>query len=59
MIIESLPARPLVLVGEGWQTVFEQFFRSFAPYIPERQRGYVHFARDVKKVRQGFVTCNS
>lgn len=48
MIIESLPARPLVLVGEGWQAVFEQFFRSFAPYIPERQRNYLHFASDVE-----------
>ncbi|PWH17181.1 MAG: DNA-binding protein [Anaerolineae bacterium] len=48
MIVESLPRRPLVLVGEGWQAVFDQFFRSLSHYIPERQREFLRFAQDVE-----------
>lgn len=48
MIVESLPPRPLVLVGEGWQSVFDQLFRSLSVYIPDRQRDYLRFAGDVE-----------
>ncbi len=29
MIVESLPPRPLILVGSGWQSTFDQFFKEF------------------------------
>jgi uncharacterized protein (TIGR00730 family) len=48
MIVESLPRRPLILVGDGWQSVFDQFVQSFDGYIPARQRELVAFARDVQ-----------
>lgn len=48
MIVESLHRRPLVLIGEGWQSVFDQFFQGFDPYIPARQREILHFAADVE-----------
>lgn len=48
MIVESLHRRPLVLIGEGWQSVFDQFFQGFDSYIPARQREILYFAVDVE-----------
>ncbi len=48
MIVESLPRRPLVLVGDGWQSVFNQFFSSFHTYMPASQRELLLFAPDVQ-----------
>jgi uncharacterized protein (TIGR00730 family) len=47
MIVESMHRRPLVLVGDGWQSVFDQFFRALGMYIPVHQRELVSFAKDV------------
>jgi len=47
--VESLPRRPLVLVGSGWQSTFEQFFNEFSSYMPNRQRELLYFAEDVSK----------
>lgn len=48
MIVESLPRRPLVLVGEGWQTVLDQFMTAFDNYLPEQQRVLLSFAPDIQ-----------
>jgi predicted Rossmann-fold nucleotide-binding protein len=48
MIVESLPRRPLVLVGDGWQSVFDQLFKSLDMYIAAKQRELVSFAKDVQ-----------
>lgn len=48
MIVESLPPRPLVLVGSGWQSTFDQFFKEFESYMPMRQQELIYFAKDVK-----------
>lgn len=48
MIVESLPRRPLVLVGDGWQSVFDQFFRSFSTYMPRNPEEGLWFAKDVE-----------
>jgi len=47
MIVESMPRRPLILVGSGWQSVFDQFYTGFQTYIPDQQRALVQFAKDV------------
>ena len=53
LLIGAIKPRPLILVGSGWQETFEQLFRSFDPYIPEKQRTWVSFAVDVEAaVRQ-------
>jgi uncharacterized protein (TIGR00730 family) len=46
MIVESLPRRPLVLVGKGWQAVLSQFMNSFDTYLPNHQRELLQFAPD-------------
>jgi len=47
MVVESLHRRPLILIGNGWQSTFDQFFTSFETYMPARQRESVMFAEDV------------
>jgi uncharacterized protein (TIGR00730 family) len=49
MIVESLPPRPLILVGSGWQSTFDQFFKEFYTYMPIRQQELLYFAKDVSK----------
>src|SRR5512132_3611301 len=44
MIVESLHRRPLILVGDGWQSVFDQFFRGLDAYVPAHQRELLSFA---------------
>ncbi len=48
MIVESLPRRPLILVGSGWQSTLDQFHTSFETYMPAHQRELVRFAEDVQ-----------
>ena len=48
MIVESLPPRPLILIGRGWQSTFDQFFQEFESYMPIHQRELLYFAEDVK-----------
>ena len=48
MIVESLPPRPLTLIGNGWQSTFDQFFKEFYTYMPIRQQELLYFAKDVK-----------
>ena len=48
MVVESIHRRPLVLVGNGWQSVFDQLYKALDMYIPARQRELVLFARDVQ-----------
>ena len=48
MIVESLHRRPLILIGDGWQSVFDQFFKGLDPYVPPHQREILSFAPDVQ-----------
>lgn len=49
MIIESLPRRPLILIGQGWKSTFGQFFSEFESYMPFNQRDLLYFANDAKE----------
>jgi len=48
MIVESLHRRPLILVGRGWQSTLDQFFKEFDSYMPSHQREILSFAKDVQ-----------
>ena len=39
--------RPLVLVGPGWQSVFDQFFAAFDVYMPPKDQSLLTFAPNV------------
>ena len=46
MIVESLHRRPLILIGDGWQSVFDQLFKGLDAYVPAYQREILRFAKD-------------
>ncbi len=48
MIIASMPRKPLVLIGPGWESVLGSFYNSFEAYIPLTQRFLLQFAPDIK-----------
>ncbi|RJP51637.1 MAG: LOG family protein [Anaerolineaceae bacterium] len=48
MIVESRHRSPLILVGAGWLSTFDQFFHEFMSYMPHNQRDLLQFAADVK-----------
>jgi hypothetical protein len=48
MIIGSLRRRPLILIGDSWQTVFNQVFLTFSDYSPQNQRELLQFAPEIK-----------
>ena len=48
MQVFSTSPRPLILVGEGWQTMMLNFYASLGAYVPEKSRSLVLFAPDVK-----------
>jgi len=52
MIVESLRRRPLVLVGDGWQSVFGQVFEKLGKYTSDKQRDLLQFASDVETAVQ-------
>jgi len=49
MIVESRHRSPLILIGRGWQSTFDQFFISFGNYMPTNQRDLLMFANDVQQ----------
>ena len=47
MIVESLPRRPLILIGHGWQSTFDQFFKELGYYTPNKYRELLQPAEDI------------
>jgi len=47
MIVESRHRSPLILIGRGWQSTFDQFFTEFHTYLSVKQRELLLFAEDV------------
>lgn len=48
MQVLSLSPRPLILVGDGWQTTMADFFTTLGEYVPEKSRELITFAPDVE-----------
>ncbi|MFZ5878564.1 MAG: LOG family protein [Chloroflexota bacterium] len=48
MIIQALHRRPLILVGDGWQSVFDQVFTKLGTYTSPAQQELVQFAPDIE-----------
>ena len=46
MQVQAIPARPLVLVGEGWQRSCEMMFNHLGSYFPPAHRDLISFAVD-------------
>ena len=52
MIVDSIPHKPLILVGPGWKTTLETFFLKLDAYIPEKQRSFMFFAANVQEAEK-------
>ncbi len=48
MIVESIPVRPLILIGSGWQATFQTLLDQQGSYIGEPQRRLLKFAPTVE-----------
>jgi uncharacterized protein (TIGR00725 family) len=48
MIINAIPEKPLILIGEEWRSVLNSFFGNLGDYIPQVQHKFLHFAKDVE-----------
>lgn len=48
MTINVLETKPLILVGEAWQAVFNTFIKELSVYIPIETREYIAYAPDPK-----------
>ena len=48
MVVESIHRRPLILVGDGWQSIFHQVFEATGDYTSESAKGLLLFAEDVE-----------
>jgi len=46
MIVQSLPRRPLILIGPAWRATFERMFAELPAYTPAHQRDLLYFAAD-------------
>jgi hypothetical protein len=44
MIVDSIPHKPLILVGDGWKIVLDTFQREFAMYTYLDQAKFIKFA---------------
>lgn len=51
----SISPRPLIFIGVGWQTVFDQLIKQFDSYIPMEHRQFITFAPDVEGAYQMLV----
>ncbi|MHC1783351.1 MAG: LOG family protein [Anaerolineaceae bacterium] len=52
VIIKSLPALPIILVGPAWKTVFEQFLQAQAAYISGSDGSLLSFAATAEEASE-------
>jgi uncharacterized protein (TIGR00725 family) len=48
LAVESIHRRPLILVGDGWQSIFHQVFEATGDYTSEGAKALILFAQDVE-----------
>ncbi|HEX7433715.1 MAG TPA: LOG family protein [Anaerolineaceae bacterium] len=59
LIIQSLPPRPLILVGPAWQAVFTAFFANLGDYVTERDQTWLTFAPDIAAAVQKIASLSA
>ena len=47
MIVDAIPRRPLILVGHGWQAMFDQAYSELDSYFVPKQRALIQFAPNI------------
>ena len=59
MIVDSMPHKPLILLGAGWRSVMESFYNSQEAYVPQHQRDLLQFAPDVETALSLIISMNN
>jgi uncharacterized protein (TIGR00730 family) len=49
MLVEAIPARPLILIGPGWKKVFEALFEAQNAFIDLRHRSLLTFVSSAEE----------
>jgi len=52
MIVDAIHRRPLILVGHGWQSMFDQAYKELDHYFAANQRALIQFSPDVQTAVQ-------
>ena len=52
MIVDAIHRRPLILVGHGWNSMFDQAYTELKDYFAENQRALIRFSPDVQSAVQ-------
>ncbi len=47
MIVDAMPRKPLILIGDGWKTTLTTFMAQLSDYTSEKQRSLLTFAVDI------------
>ncbi len=47
MVIDAMPSRPLILVGNGWRETMDAFYASQGGYVSENARRLLSYAANV------------
>jgi uncharacterized protein (TIGR00725 family) len=48
MIVDAIHRRPLILVGHGWNSMFDQAYAELNDYFVENQRALIQFSPDIQ-----------
>lgn len=56
LIVQAVPLKPLIIVGEAWLAVLDVFFTHLDGYTPETQRRLVQSVPDVDTAAQIIIT---
>jgi len=46
LLTEAIAPRPLIIIGQGWKSVFDRFIETSAEYVPLSQRRWASFAEN-------------
>jgi uncharacterized protein (TIGR00730 family) len=58
MIVGGVGRRPLILMGQEWRTLFQEFFKRLGDYVLPKQRELLLFAADPAAVVQLLAEAN-
>ncbi len=56
LITHAIPARPLILIGPGWQETFRIFLQTQGDYISEQDRAWLTFSPDIEAAFQRLLS---
>ncbi len=47
MIVDAIPRKPLILIGNGWRSIFDQAYTQLSDYFVNNQRALIQFSPEI------------